>query len=111
MTSMPMSFAIGATVVSIDSLKKLSEADQKTVEEIGRSSAKKLRKVIRKLNEDSKTTMTRQGVTVVTTPSTTVDEFAKHAAAVQKELAGKVYSQDELAMVIKYRDEYRAKNK
>jgi TRAP-type C4-dicarboxylate transport system substrate-binding protein len=111
MTSMPMSFAIGATVISLDSLKKLSEADQKTVEEINRSSAKKLRKVIRKLNEDSKGTMTRQGVTVVPMPSTTVDEFAKQAAVVQQELAGKVYSKDELAMVLKYRDEYRAKNK
>jgi hypothetical protein len=56
--------------------------------------------------------MTRQGVTVVTTPSTTVDEFAKQAATVQQELAAKgVFSKEELAMVIKYRDEYRAKNK
>src|SRR3954471_4681931 len=64
MTSMPMSFAIGATVVSMDSLKKLDPADQKSVEEIGKSAAKKLRKVIRKANEDAKTTMTKKGVTV-----------------------------------------------
>ena len=67
MTSMPMSFAIGATVVSLDALKKISAEDQKTVEEIGKASAKKLRKVIRKANEDAKATMTRKGITVVQT--------------------------------------------
>ncbi len=109
MTSMPMSFAIGATVVSQEAIKKLSPADVKLVEEITRAHSKKLRKVIRKSNDDAKTTMTRKGVTVVPTPAATVDEFAKHAAAVQQELAGKVYSKAELEMVLKYRDEYRAK--
>src|SRR5439155_9525823 len=68
MTSMPMSFAIGATVVSLDAIKKISADDVKTVEDIGRANAKKLRKVIRKANEDAKGTMTRKGVTVVPTP-------------------------------------------
>ncbi len=111
MTSMPMSFAIGATVVSLESLKKLSAEDQKTVEEIGRASAKKLRKVIRKANADARGTMTRKGITVVTTPPAMIEEFTKHALTVQKELVGKVYSQDELDMVLKHRDEYRAKTK
>jgi hypothetical protein len=38
-----------------------------------------------------------------------VDELTAIAAEVQAELTGKVYSKEELAMVIKYRDEYRAK--
>jgi TRAP-type C4-dicarboxylate transport system substrate-binding protein len=111
MTSMPMSFAIGATVVSLDALKKLSAEDQKTVEEIGKANAKKLRKVIRKNNEDAKQTMTRKGITVVQTPVAMVDEFTKNAQESWKELAGKIYSKDELDMVLKYRDEYRAKHK
>lgn len=110
MTSMPMSFAIGATVVSTAAVKKLSPEDMKAVEEITRSHSKKSRKVIRKANEDARTTMTRKGVAVVTTPQATIDEFAKHAAAVQQELVGTVYSKAELDMVLKYRDEYRAKN-
>jgi TRAP-type transport system periplasmic protein len=109
MTSMPMSFAIGATVVSTEAIKKLSPEDMRTVEEITRSYSRKNRKIIRKANEDAKTTMIRKGVTVVTTPATTVDEFAKEAAAVQQELAGKIYSKAELEMVLKYRDEFRAK--
>jgi TRAP-type C4-dicarboxylate transport system substrate-binding protein len=109
MTSMPMSFAIGATVVSTESIKKLSAEDQKTIEQIGKASSKKLRKVIRKANEDAKTTMTRKGVTVVQTPVAMVSDFEKNAQEVWKELVGKIYSKEELDMVIKYRDEYRAK--
>jgi len=109
MTSMPMSFAIGATVVSIKAVEKMSAEDQKVIEEIGKSSARKLRKTIRKANDQAKTTMTRKGIQVVTTPPAMVDEFTKNATAVHKELVGKVYSQEELDMVIKYRDEFRAK--
>jgi len=110
MTSMPMSFAIGATVVSMKSLAKIPAEDQKAVEAIGKASAKKLRKVIRKANEDAKTTMTRKGITVVQTPVAMVDEFTKNAQEVWKELTGKIYSKEELDMVLKYRDEFRNKN-
>jgi len=111
MTSMPMSFAIGATVLSIDSLKKMNAEDQKIVEDIGKANAKKLRKVIRKANEDAKGTMTRKGITVVQTPVTMVDEFTKDSQEAWKELVGKIYTKEELDMVLKYRDEYRAKHK
>jgi TRAP-type C4-dicarboxylate transport system substrate-binding protein len=111
MTSMPMSFAIGATVVSLDSLKKLSADDQKTVESISNTYAKKLRKVIRKANDDAKSTMTRKGITVVQTPIAMVDDFTKQSKDVWADLTGKIYSKDELDQVIKFRDEYRAKHK
>ena len=109
MTSMPMSFAMGATVVSIDSLKKVSADDQKLVEDIGKANAKKLRKVIRKANDDAKATMIRKGITVVTTPVAMVDDFTKQAQDVWKDLTGKIFTKDELDMVIKYRDDFRAK--
>src|SRR5204863_9382778 len=109
MTSMPMSFAIGATVVSIKSLEKVSAEDKKAIEAIGKASSKKLRKVIRKANEDAKTTMTRKGISVTTTPVAMVSDFEKNAQEVWKELVGKVYTQAELDMAMKYRDEYRAK--
>ena len=108
MTSMPMSFAIGATVVSIDALKKASDADQKMVLKVTKTAGKKLRKAIRKENDASKKVMTGKGVKVVETPTDMVDAFRKASEDVWKDLVGKVYSQDELDMVIKYRDEYRA---
>ncbi len=40
-----------------------------------------------------------------------IDAFDKAASSVQQELVGKLYSKEELAMVIKYRDEYRAAHK
>ena len=111
MTSMPSSFAIGATVVSLDSLKKLSAEDVKAVEDISRANAKKLRRVIRKANEDAKGTMSRKGVTVVQTPIAMVDEITKKSSEMWNELAGKIYSKEELKMVLDARDEYRAKHK
>ncbi len=111
MTSMPMSFAIGATVVSLDALKKISADDQKALEDIGKANSKKLRKVIRKANEDAKGLMTRKGITVVQTPVAMVDDFTKQSMESWKDLSGKIYSKDELDMVLKYRDEYRAKHK
>lgn len=111
MTSMPMSFAIGATIISLDAIKKMTPEDAKAVEEIGKSSAKKLRKVIRAANEDAKKAMIKKGVTVVTTPPEMIASFTKQAGEVQGELVGKVYSKEELAMVIKFRDEFRAKGK
>jgi len=111
MTAMPMSYAIGATVVSLKSLNKLSADDQKLIEEIGKSNAKKLRKVIRKANEDAKATMTKKGVTIVPTPAAMVDEFTKNSSDSWTELAhGKLYSDDELKQVLDARKEYREKH-
>jgi len=111
MTSMPMSFAIGATVVSLDAYKKMSPEDAKLVEDIGRANAKKLRKTIRKANEDAKGTMSRKGVQVVQTPVAMVDDFTKQSAEIWEQLVGKIYSKEELKMVLDARDEYRAKHK
>jgi len=111
MTSMPMSYALGATVVSMDAYNKLTEADRKTIEKIQEKTGGKVRKTVRKDNETAQKQMTRKGVTVVQTPVAMIDDFRKNAQEVWKELAGKVYSKEELDMVLKYRDEFRAKNK
>jgi TRAP-type C4-dicarboxylate transport system substrate-binding protein len=110
MTSMPMSFTIGATVVSVDAYKKLSPEDAKAVDDIGRVYSKKLRKAIRKSNEDSKGTMIRKGITIVQTPIAMVDDFTKKSNEIWNELVGKIYSKEELKMVLDARDEYRAKH-
>jgi TRAP-type transport system periplasmic protein len=111
MTSMPMSFAMGATIISTKAYKKLSAEDAKIVEDISRANAKKLRKTIRKANEDAKGTMSRKGVTIVQTPIAMVDEFNKMSNEIWNELVGKVYSKEELKMVLDAREEYRAKHK
>jgi TRAP-type transport system periplasmic protein len=109
MTSMPMSFAIGATVMSLDSLKTVSDADRAAVDKIGRTLGNKLRLAIRKENESAQKTMTRKGVTISETPADMRAEFTKQAEEVWASLAGTMYSKAELEMVLKHRAAFRAK--
>src|SRR5262249_14367797 len=53
MTSMPMSFAIGANVVSLEAYKKLSAADMKTLTDISRANSQQLRTRIRQADEEA----------------------------------------------------------
>jgi TRAP-type C4-dicarboxylate transport system substrate-binding protein len=111
MTSMPMSYAIGATVLSVEAFKKLSPEDQKAIQKISKASGKKLRKAITAENKNAQKTMINKGgIKIVETPAPMVEEFRKNAEQIWKELVGKVYSQAELDMVLKHRDEFRAKN-
>ncbi len=109
MSSTPMVFGIGATVFSLTSAKKIAKEDQKIIENIAKRAQKKSRATIRKANEDARTTILRKGVSIVEPAQEMVDELTKIAAEVQAELTGKVFSKEELEMVIKYRDEYRSK--
>lgn len=110
MTEMPMSYAIGATVISIPAYEKATEADRKAVQKITKTMGKKLRATVRKDNVSAAKQMTRKGVTIVKTSPEMIADFRKAAESVWKEMAGKMYSQAELDMVLKYRDEFRAKN-
>ena len=110
MSSTPMVFAIGATVISLDTVKKVSAEDQKTIESIAKRSSKKARSVIRQADDDARKTLVRKGITVVDPPKEMVDELTAMAGGVQGELTGKVFSKEELDMVIAYRDEYRKKH-
>jgi len=109
MNSTPMVFALGATVMSLEAVKKVSAEDRKTIDAIAKRSQKKARTVIRKANEDARKTILRKGITLVDVPKSMVDELTKISGGIQAEMTGKVFSQDELDMVIKYRDEFRAK--
>ncbi|HVV87375.1 MAG TPA: TRAP transporter substrate-binding protein DctP [Kofleriaceae bacterium] len=110
MTSMPLSFAIGATVVKLDTIKKISKDDQDLVAKIARGMSRTLRKQIRHDNESAQKQMVRKGVKITETPVDMMSAFDKAAQAVWAQQTGKMYSKDELAMVLKYRDEYRAKH-
>lgn len=111
MSKPPLVFAIGATVMSLDAVKKVSPEDRKTIEAIAKSSQKKARIVIRKANEDAEKTLLRKGVQIVDVSPKMVEELTAIGATVQGELIDKMFSKEELAMVIKYRDEFRAKQK
>lgn len=110
MSARPLVFAIGATVMSLDAVKKISVEDRKVIDAIAKGSQKKARSVIRKANEDAQKTLVRKGIQIVDVPDAMFQELSKIAIDVQGELTGKLFTKEELAMVIKYRDEYRAKH-
>jgi TRAP-type C4-dicarboxylate transport system substrate-binding protein len=107
MSSTPMVFAIGATVISLDAVKNVSATDQKSIEAIAKRSSKKARTVIRQADDDARKALVRKGITVVDPSKDMVDELTAMASAVQGEMTGKVFSKEELEMVIGYRDDYR----
>lgn len=108
MSATPLVFAIGATVISLDAVNKVSAEDRKTIDAIAKRSQKKARTVIRKANEDARKIIQRKGITLVEVPKAMVDELTAIGESVKTELTGKLFSKEELEMVIKYRDEYRA---
>ncbi len=109
MNSVPLTFAIGATVYSLEAQKKISAKDQTEIDALSKRNQKKARIVIRKANEEAKKTLVKKGLVIVEPAKEMVDELTAAAAGVQAQMTGKVYSKDELDMVIRYRDEYRAK--
>src|SRR5262245_60800394 len=106
-TSMPMSYGLGATVMSMEAFKKHSDEDQKTMLKLTNKMGAKVRVGVRKDNKDAQKQMLQKGVKVVNTPAAMVDEFTKASQEVWKELVGKVYSQAELDMVLKYRAKHK----
>ena len=109
-TTMPMAYGIGATVIRKAVWDKMSAEDVKTAEKILKLQASKLRSTVRKDNDRAFKAITRGGIRVVETPASMVADFEKKAQEVWSEQAGKMYSKDDLANVMKCRDEYRAKH-
>jgi TRAP-type C4-dicarboxylate transport system substrate-binding protein len=110
MAARPLVFAIGATVMSLKAIEKISQEDRKMIDSIAKASQKKARAVIRRANEDARKTLLRKGVQFVEVSDQMVAELTAFAKSVQGELEGKLFTKEELAMVIKHRDEFRAKN-
>ncbi|MEM9488196.1 MAG: TRAP transporter substrate-binding protein DctP [Myxococcota bacterium] len=110
MTAMRMSYAQGATIFRKEVWLKASKDDRKIVTKQLRLQSAQLRKTVRRDNRTAKRQMTRKGVQAVPTSPELERDFDRAAQQVWQGLVGKVYSQAELDMVMKYRDEYRAKN-
>ncbi len=111
MTSMPMSYSVGSTILRKDIYEKISPADQKIEQQITWKLGRQLRKAIRRDNRDAQRAMTRKGVKIVTTPAAMIAAFDKAATEAWDELVGRIYTRKQLDLVLKYRAEYRAKHK
>ena len=107
-TSMPMAYGVASTLVRKQSWDKLSAEDQKAAEKTFRIQAQKLKKAVRSDNERAAKAISRAGVKTIDTPPAMASEFDKHAQGVWQEMTGKIYSKEDLDMVLKYRAEFRA---
>ncbi len=107
-TSMPLSYAIGASVVTKKAWDKASDADRKTQKALAKKFGKTLRRNVRRQTRKAKAAMS-SSVTTIETPAAMVAEFDAGAHKVWCSLLGSVYSKRDLQRVIKYRDEYRKK--
>ena len=107
-TSMPLSYAISASVITTKAWDRISDADKKTQRALAKKYGKKLRKNVRRQTRKARAAMS-SSVTTVETPAAMVAEFDAAAQKVWCSLIGSVYSKRDLQRVLKYRDEYRKK--
>ena len=107
---MPVGYGIGGMVMRKDVWARASKADKKTQRKIGRKLSKKTIKRVRRDNARALQAMKRGGVIVMKMPSDYQKEFEKQSKAMWKQWVGKLYSQEELDLVLKYRAEFREKN-
>ena len=106
-TSMPLTYAIGASVIRNAVTDKISTEDQAAIKKQLKKTGKTIRKEVRKSNRRAKRAMKRAGVKTIDTPPALVAEFDQAAQDVWKQLAGKVYSQKQLDKVLEYRAKCR----
>lgn len=92
MTSMPMSLAVGASILSKSAWTKIPEADRAILKEEGKALEKKLIELVRNDNKRALNKMKSLGLQVVESPPALVKEFEKQAHEVWKDLAGTIYT-------------------
>ena len=109
MTSMPLSYALGASILRQEVWDTYSKDDQDTQDKILTKMATRLVLGVRRDNEAARESMLQKGIEVVQTPKAMVAEFQRASENVWKSLTGRLFSQDELDMVLDLRAEYRAK--
>jgi len=111
MTSMHISQAIGATVITKKEYDKLDAATQKTLMNDSIEFQAKLLKTLRAENEKALTSMKAAGLTVVESPPEMIKQFSTEAMAIRTKLEPTVYSHDFRMKVEKLVADYRAGKK
>lgn len=110
MSSAPVAYGTGGMVMRTKVWNKASEKDKKIQKKIGRKLMYKTIKLVRKDNRRALKAMKRYGVRVVKTPAGLEKQLQAESEKLWKAWVGKYYSQKELDLVIKYRDEFRDKH-
>jgi TRAP-type C4-dicarboxylate transport system substrate-binding protein len=107
-TSLELSYGTGALVLRAEAWNAASDADRAAETRIAHETAVELVARIRADNARALDALKQAGVTVVDTPAPLATALEQAAHATWDQLAGDVYTRDELDMVLRHRDEYRA---
>jgi TRAP-type C4-dicarboxylate transport system substrate-binding protein len=111
MSDLPMSIAIGATVMTKKQFDQLDASSQILVRDIAKQYHLKLTQHIRKDNDESiETLVEKNGIRIVHVTQDAKKEWEKVALSVQKKLVGQIYSQELLNEVTRLVKEYRVNN-
>lgn len=111
MTSMHISQAIGATVITKKEFDKLDPATQKTLMSDSLEFQAKLLKTLRSENDKALTSMKNAGLQVVESPPEMLKQFTQEAMAIRPKLEPQVYSHEFRMKVEKLVADYRAGKK
>jgi TRAP-type C4-dicarboxylate transport system substrate-binding protein len=110
-TDLAMYYGVGAIVISKQAFDGLSGSEQQVVKAELQRYGKEIRRNVRAENVDADKNMIRAGVKVTVADPETRSAWDAAAQQVWQDLVGKVYTQAQLDEVLKYRAQYRAKNK
>ncbi|MCG8421661.1 MAG: TRAP transporter substrate-binding protein DctP [Proteobacteria bacterium] len=111
MSEMRMLYSHGATLFRKDVWLKASKEDRKFISKVLRKQGRRLLKIVRRDNRTAQKQIAQKGVQIIASSPEMIREVDRAARAVWQELVGKVYTQQELDMVLKFRDEYRTQGK
>jgi TRAP-type C4-dicarboxylate transport system substrate-binding protein len=109
MSDEPVGYGLAGMVMRTDVWESASAEDREIQVDVGR---KRMRKSIERIRRDNKRAlkaMLKNGMKVLELPPEFETELRKQALALREKMAGDLYTQAELDMVLEYRDEYRAK--
>jgi TRAP-type C4-dicarboxylate transport system substrate-binding protein len=111
MTSLHISQAIGATVITKKEWQKLTPEQQKIVMADSHTFQVKLLKTLRTENEKALTSMKQAGLQTIESPPEMVKQFTQEAVAIRSKLEPSVYSHAWRMRVEKLIADYRADKK
>jgi len=109
MNTQKLTNATGAVLMTTKSFNQLPKDKQVLLKKRFAEFCDKLIKASRADNEKAYNTLKKNNITFVDLKADDVQKFENISKGVWKELTGKLYSQDVLNMVLKYRDEIRNK--
>jgi len=110
-TSMPVTYSQGGVIVRAKWLEGLSAEDRAALDEIAADMGTQFVSRVRRDNKRAIGAMIKAGIDIVRTPPALATLFEADAKKVWKDLAGTLYTEDDLELVLRHLREFRAAKK